>query len=73
MVDGSTLSKKLVVKHENGMMQIIGDTDVQPADMIEGENGQLFNLVALKHCLYYLYKPVIAPITGMKSFNPSQR
>ena len=63
------MSKKLVIKHEDGMMQIMGDAEEQPPDLIEVDDGGVYNLITLKHCLYYLYKPMMH---GKKIFDPRQ-
>lgn len=69
---GQQVSKKIVVKHEGGIFAIIGDTDEQPPDLLQ-QDDRVFNLIALKHGHYYLYKPVMSPSETMKTFHESQR
>lgn len=66
------VTKRVVVRHEPGVYQIIGTTDVQPPDMIE-INGTPLCLVGLRHYRYYEYRPRLSPSDVMQTFHDRQQ
>ena len=62
--------KRIVLQHPDGMMEIIGMSEVQPPDLISTPGGPI-NLVAVKRS-YYLYRPVMSPSETMQEFHSRQ-
>jgi hypothetical protein len=65
--------KRIVLQHRNGLHQIIGWAETQPAPLLDGGDEGQFNLVALKRGTYYLYKPVMSPSETMQRFHEDQQ
>ena len=70
-MDTILTAKRMVLLHTDGLMQIFGVEDQQPAEILTNPDGVSINLVAVKP-RYYLYKPMLEK-PGLKTFNEHQQ